>query len=61
MMNSPAGSGGLEVELSMRRAYELILWFLLAAFCVSTIGCNTMEGIGRDIEEAGIAIQEACQ
>lgn len=45
----------------MRRAYELILWFLLAAFCVSTIGCNTMEGIGRDIEEAGIAIQEACQ
>lgn len=50
----------MEVE-SMQRVYELILWFLLAAFCVSTIGCHTMEGIGQDIEEAGIAIQEACQ
>ncbi len=45
----------------MRRVYELILWGLLAAFCVSTIGCNTIEGLGRDIEEAGMAIQEACR
>lgn len=45
----------------MRWMYKLILWSLLAAFCVATIGCNTIEGLGRDIEEAGIAIQEACR
>lgn len=58
---SPIGSDRPEVELSMRRVYELILWGLLAAFCVSTVGCNTIEGLGRDIEEAGMAIQEACR
>jgi predicted small secreted protein len=40
--------------------YKLILWCLLAAFCVSAVGCNTVEGLGRDIEEAGMAIQDAC-
>lgn len=55
------GSDRLDVELSMRWMYKLILWSLLAAFCVATIGCNTIEGLGRDIEEAGIAIQEACR
>lgn len=44
----------------MRHLFKVILWFLLAAFCVSAAGCNTMEGLGQDIEEAGQAIQEAC-
>jgi len=44
----------------MRWVYKLILWCLLAAFCASVVGCNTMEGLGRDIEEFGMAIQDAC-
>ncbi len=43
----------------MRRLYRLVFWCLLAAFCVSTTGCNTVEGLGRDIERAGQAIQDA--
>jgi predicted small secreted protein len=38
---------------------KLILWCLLAAFCVSAVGCNTVEGMGRDMERAGEAIQDA--
>jgi predicted small secreted protein len=45
----------------MRYVRELVLWGLLAAFCISMVGCNTVEGLGRDIEEAGMAIQEACR
>jgi len=43
----------------MRHLCEWILWCLLAAFCFSALGCNTMEGLGRDIERAGQAIQDA--
>ncbi len=43
----------------MGRLCRLILWCLLAAFCVSVVGCNTAEGLGRDLEKAGEAIQNA--
>ena len=43
----------------MGRLYRLILWCLLVAFCVSAVGCNTVEGMGQDIERAGEAIQDA--
>lgn len=45
----------------MRYVRKLVLWCMLAAFCVSAVGCNTVEGLGRDIEEAGMAIQDACR
>lgn len=43
----------------MRHLYKLIFWCVLIAFCLSTIGCHTMEGIGRDIEDLGQALQQA--
>lgn len=43
----------------MSRLYKAVVWCLFAAFCVSTTGCNTIEGLGRDIERAGQAIQDA--
>ncbi len=43
----------------MRRWCTLILWCLLAALCVSAFGCNTVEGMGRDLQKAGEAIQNA--
>jgi predicted small secreted protein len=43
----------------MQRPCKLVLWCLLAVFCVSAAGCNTIEGLGRDIERAGQAIQDA--
>lgn len=33
--------------------------FVLTAFCVLLLGCNTVRGLGEDIENAGGAIEEA--
>jgi len=43
----------------MRRSRKIILWCLLAAICVSVLGCHTVRGAGEDIEAAGQAIQKA--
>jgi len=45
----------------MRRLKKLIvLWLLVACLCGSALtGCNTMEGAGEDIEQAGEGIQDA--
>ena len=32
---------------------------LLALFCVSATGCNTVEGAGQDVKKAGEEIEEA--
>lgn len=32
---------------------------LLALFCVSATGCNTVEGAGKDVKKAGEEIEEA--
>jgi predicted small secreted protein len=38
----------------------VVLWLLLACLCGSVLtGCNTMEGAGQDIEQAGEGIQDA--
>lgn len=58
-MDSGIDSGNLEACVVMGRLRKLILWCLLAAFGVSAVGCNTVEGMGRDIERAGHAIQNA--
>jgi predicted small secreted protein len=34
---------------------------LLAGFALVLVGCNTLEGAGRDIEVAGEEIQETAQ
>ncbi len=37
----------------------IVLWLLAACLCGSVLtGCNTMEGAGEDIEQAGEGIQE---
>jgi entericidin B len=35
------------------------LLFLIAAAMVAMTGCNTVQGIGKDIEKGGEAIQKA--
>ncbi|MBP7052744.1 MAG: entericidin A/B family lipoprotein [Phycisphaerae bacterium] len=45
----------------MRTVRVLLLWCLLAAAAVAAVGCNTIEGMGEDIELAGQAIQDACR
>jgi len=34
---------------------------LAAAFVVSLIGCNTVEGVGKDVEAAGEGLQDAAE
>jgi entericidin B len=38
---------------------KLILAVLTAAFTLSLSACNTVQGIGKDIEKGGEAIQKA--
>ncbi len=32
--------------------------FLLSSLCFGFVGCNTLEGIGQDVESTGEAIEE---
>jgi predicted small secreted protein len=43
----------------MRNPRTLILWCLLIVLGLSAVGCNTVRGMGKDIERAGEAIQDA--
>ncbi|MBI4687997.1 MAG: entericidin A/B family lipoprotein [Nitrospirae bacterium] len=36
-----------------------IILTMLIAVCIATTACNTMRGVGKDIESAGEAIQKA--
>ena len=38
----------------MRKTNIVVLWLLLAL-----AGCNTMEGVGKDIKQGGEAIERA--
>ena len=42
----------------MRNVRKLVLWCLLGLLCVAGLGCNTVEGMGRDLDRAGEAIQD---
>lgn len=44
-----------------KRITWVLLWCLLIAAGLHAAGCNTIRGAGRDIEEAGEAIQDAAQ
>ncbi len=39
---------------------KLMLFILLAACCsLATVGCQTTEGVGEDMENAGESVQDA--
>jgi len=38
--------------------FRMITATVLAALVFATAGCNTMHGIGRDVERAGEKVQE---
>lgn len=40
----------------MKRILALLM---LAAFTVSIVGCNTVKGVGRDVEKVGEKIEDA--
>ncbi len=43
----------------MKTRYRIIaMLMLVASFAVST-GCNTTEGVGKDVEKAGEKLQDA--
>jgi len=42
-----------------RRFLFVIFGTLLMAFVFSSVGCNTVRGVGKDIESGGKAIQRA--
>ncbi len=43
----------------MSHLRKLIFWCLLIVLSASALGCNTMRGMGADLERAGEAIQDA--
>jgi predicted small secreted protein len=49
--------------IGVRRDQRLLVlsWVLLAAFTALTLltGCNTVRGIGQDVENAGDAVKDA--
>jgi predicted small secreted protein len=36
-------------------------WLILIAAMIALVGCNTMAGVGKDVEKAGDAIQNAAK
>ncbi len=45
----------------MRYVRTIVLWSLLALAGATLFGCNTVRGVGEDIEAAGEAIQNAAR
>jgi predicted small secreted protein len=43
----------------MKMAVKVFAWFVLIASCLTSWGCNTLEGMGQDVERGGEEIQEA--
>ncbi len=43
----------------MRRFKVVLLWLALMMTAAGALGCNTVEGVGKDIKGAGEAIEEA--
>ncbi|MGB9711874.1 MAG: entericidin A/B family lipoprotein [Dissulfurimicrobium sp.] len=38
---------------------KIIFVLFLASFCLTAAGCNTIHGLGKDIEKGGEAIQKS--
>lgn len=45
----------------MEHAMEKLIALSLIAWLVALAGCNTMQGLGRDIEQVGERIQRKAQ
>jgi predicted small secreted protein len=43
----------------MKPLRSLVVWCVLVLLGVSMVGCNTVRGVGQDIERAGQAIHDA--
>ncbi len=43
----------------MKTWVQVIVWFAAILTCLTSLSCNTVEGMGRDIERAGEEIQDA--
>lgn len=41
-----------------KHTQQLVLLFCLTAIALVSAGCNTMHGVGKDVENAGEKIQE---
>lgn len=45
---------------SYSKCFRAAAWFVVAGLLMTyTIGCNTVEGVGEDIEAGGDAIEDA--
>ena len=43
----------------MKARMHLLLWLAAILTCMMCLSCHTIQGMGRDIEEAGQWIQDA--
>jgi len=48
-----------EKRCLVKTRVQLLLWLAAVLTCLIALSCNTIEGMGRDIERAGEEIQEA--
>ena len=63
-LNTGNHAGQLTEPLFMRTitrriAFLLMLALFIASFGIAVTGCNTVEGAGEDVGEAGEAIEDA--
>ena len=43
----------------MKSLYRPLVLLLLAAFCAGVLGaCNTMEGLGKDVQKVGRKVED---
>lgn len=45
----------------MRSLQHFVLFLILMTCSIVASGCNTMEGLGQDIEQAGDSIEDAAE
>jgi predicted small secreted protein len=45
----------------MQRTRQILSLLALVALALTTAGCNTVEGAGKDIKSAGAEIEEAAR
>ncbi|MCE2715975.1 MAG: entericidin A/B family lipoprotein [Pseudomonadota bacterium] len=41
--------------------YQIIIFFLGIAISLFTMGCNTMEGLGKDVKRGGEKLEKAAE
>jgi entericidin B len=48
----------VEAKIMLRRIAALVV---LAGFAAAVSGCNTVEGVGKDVKAAGGAVEKAAE